>query len=253
MIDTAFIGATCPIGQYWTSKRYYDYIIDEENLNLMRGKEFGQVVIICPSLWQGPIVTREQVEWDTKFTETLINLLTEVKAERVTFVTGLDLLEANGNEETPQLMESDDPYLANRIALRDFINIRFGRVLNVRVPELVEIDGLFSVLDVITKTPKTKKILPVSLLERHQLYPMTRIVNDVEKAWSCSLSSVNLVTEPMTTYEIVEKYFPALSKKLPIARELDPYGSARTSLYSKQYHDPDTGYIMSKNDLKIEV
>ncbi len=49
MTDTALIGSSCALGVFWSSKRYFDYLIDETNLSLMRGKEFGQAVIICPS------------------------------------------------------------------------------------------------------------------------------------------------------------------------------------------------------------
>lgn len=48
MTDTALIGSSCALGVFWSSKRYFDYLIDETNLSLMRGKEFGQTVIICP-------------------------------------------------------------------------------------------------------------------------------------------------------------------------------------------------------------
>lgn len=47
----------------------------------------------------------------------------------------------------------------------------------------------------------------------------------------------------------MEQCFPALVNRLPVAKETDPYGSARTSVYSTQYHDPDTGYIMDKQDV----
>ena len=40
MTDTALIGSSCALGVFWSSKRYFDYLIDETNLSLMRGKEF---------------------------------------------------------------------------------------------------------------------------------------------------------------------------------------------------------------------
>ena len=69
------------------------------------------------------------------------------------------------------------------------------------------------------------------------------------KAWECGIFSVNLVPEPVTAFELVEQCFPSLVNRLPVAKETDPYGSARTSVYSTQYHDPDTGYIMDKQDV----
>lgn len=48
MTDTALIGSSCALGAFWSSKRYFDYLIDETNLSLLRGKEFGQAVIHLP-------------------------------------------------------------------------------------------------------------------------------------------------------------------------------------------------------------
>ena len=39
MTDTALIGSSCALGVFWSSKRYFDYLIDETNLSLMRGKD----------------------------------------------------------------------------------------------------------------------------------------------------------------------------------------------------------------------
>ena len=106
-----------------------------------------------------------------------------------------------------------------------------------------------SVADLLANAPEGKGELDVALLERHQLYPMRRIVNDVEKAWECGLFAVNLVPEPVTAFELAEACFPSLAGRLPVAKEADPYGSGRTSVHSTQYHDPDTGYIMGKGDV----
>lgn len=135
------------------------------------------------------------------------------------------------------------------VELKDFINLRFGRVLNVCLPEVTGTGAGMSVADLLAAVPEGTEELDVALLERHQLYPMHRLVRDVEKAWECGIFSVNLVPEPVTVFELVEQCFPSLVSRLPVAKETDPYGSARTSVYSTQYHDPDTGYIMDKEDV----
>ena len=58
MTDTALIGSSCALGVFWSSKRYFDYLIDETNLSLLRGKEFRRAVIICPSLREGGTAIR---------------------------------------------------------------------------------------------------------------------------------------------------------------------------------------------------
>lgn len=246
MTDTALIGSASAIGSFWSSKRYFDYLIEESNLPLLRGKEFGQATLICPSLWEGRRAIRENAEPFLSRVRQLIDILHEVKAERLTYVTSIDTQPETGNENSPLLHESGDACLSALMELRDYINLKFGRVLNVYLPEITGTGTDMSVADTLANSPEGKEELDVVLLERHQLYPLHRIVNDVEKAWECGLFSVNLVPEPVTTFELVEACFPSLTDRLPLAKETDPYGSARTSVHSTQYHDPDTGYIMDK-------
>ena len=249
MTDTALIGSSCALGVFWSSKRYFDYLIDETNLPLLRGKEFGQAVIICPSLREGRRAIRRDMGSFLAQVKNLIDLLHEVKAERVTYVTCMDTQPETGNEESPLLRESEDEWLAALVELKAFINLRFGRVLNVYLPEITGTGADMSVADMLAAPPEGTGELEVALLERHQLYPMHRLVRDVEKAWECGIFSVNLVPEPITTFELVEHCFPSLTDRLPTARETDPCGSSRTSVYSTQYHDPDTGYIMDKQEV----
>lgn len=247
MTNTALIGSSCPLGKLWASKRFYDYLFEPENWDLIRNKQFGEVLLIDPAFWEGPAAAKAEPNKYATLTEKLIHRLHEVKIERLTYITTLDLLPPDGNEDADQLTESSDPYLNDRIKLRDFLNLQFGRVLTIRLPELIGLGQGFSVLDELKKTDKDT--LPVSLLERHQFYPVSRIIADVETAWMCGLFSANLVSEPVTTFELVEKIVPELQDKLPVAHETDPTGSLRTSKIAFMWHDPMTGYILEKDDL----
>ena len=172
-----------------------------------------------------------------------------MKIERLTYVTSIDTQPETGNEDSPLVHEFEDAFLSALAELRDYVNLKFGRVLNVYLPEVTGTGADMSVADLLANAPEGKDELDVALLERHQLYPMRRIVNDVEKAWECGLFAVNLVPEPVTAFELAEACFPSLVGRLPIAKEADPYGSGRISVHSTQYHDPDTGYIMGKADV----
>ncbi|WP_295875159.1 hypothetical protein [uncultured Akkermansia sp.] len=249
MTDTVFISSSNALGSFWTSKRYFDYLIDETNLPLLRGREFGQAVLICPSLWEGRRAIRRNEEAFISHVRQLIDILHEVKIERLTYVTSIDTQPETGNEDSPLVYEFEDAFLSALAELRDYVNLKFGRVLNVYLPEVTGTGADMSVADLLANAPEGKDELDVALLERHQLYPMRRIVNDVEKAWECGLFAVNLVPEPVTAFELAENCFPSLMNRLPVAKETDPCGSCRTSVHSTQYHDPDTGYVMGKADV----
>ncbi len=254
MTDTALIGSACAMGAFWTSKRYYDYLIDEENLQLLRGKEFGQVVLIDPSLWEGMNNIRRNPDAFLQRMKALTGILGEVKIERLTYVTTVDMLNDTASETDHPFREPTDEITTALKELHDFINLRFGRVLNIFLPEITGTGhpGM-SIVDELLEAKGKKTKLKVALLERHQLYPMKRIVKDVEKAWEFGVFHLILAPEPVTTFELVEQCFPDMADRLPIAKESDPYGSNRTSVYSTQYYDPNTGYIMTKQEVLDEV
>lgn len=247
MTNTALIGSSCKLGQFWASKRFYDYLFDPDNWNLLCNKQFGEVVLIDPALWEGPSAAAEEPDKYAILTDKLIHRLHEAKVERLTYVTTFDLLPPDGDEASPQTTESTDLYLNDRIKLRDFLNLQFGRVLTVRVPELLGAGIGFSVLDTILNPGPAN--FKVALLEHHQFYPVSRLIDDVETAWKCGLFSANLASEPITTFELVEKIAPNLQDKLPIAHESDPVGSKRTSRLAYMWHDPMTGYVMDKEEV----
>lgn len=126
MTDTALIGSSCALGVFWSSKRYFDYLIDETNLSLLRGKEFGQAVIICPSLREGGAAIRRNTAPFLAQVKTLIDILHEVKAERVTYITSIDTQPETGNELSPLLRKPEGEWLMALVELKDFINLRFG-------------------------------------------------------------------------------------------------------------------------------
>lgn len=111
-------------------------------------------------------------------------------------------------KDSPLVHEFEDAFLSALAELRDYVNLKFGRVLNVYLPEVTGTGADMSVADLLANAPEGKDELDVALLERHQLYPMCRIVNDVEKAWECGLFAVNLVPEPVTAFELAEACFP---------------------------------------------
>ena len=112
MTDTVFISSSNALGSFWTSKRYFDYLIDETSLPLLRGREFGQAVLICPSLWEGRRAIRRNEEAFISHVRQLIDILHEVKIERLTYVTSIDTQPETGNEDSPLVHEFEDAFLS---------------------------------------------------------------------------------------------------------------------------------------------
>lgn len=255
MTQTAIIGSSSSLGNLLSSKRFFDYLIDLDNLSLLRGKQFSELLIVCPSLWDA---TDKESNDEASLRRSqalsrLLEALQEVKAERLTYITGFDLLPIDGDEESPLLRESDDPLLAALIQFRDTINFQFGRVLTVRVPELVGIGDAFSVLGDLRHIQAEQGKVRLPLLEKHQFYPALRLLKDVDKAWACGMFSVNFATHPLTVFDVVELFFPDLIDSLPVSKASDPVGSDRKCSKAYYWHDPMDGYILDREEVMEAV
>lgn len=255
MTQTAIIGASSPLGKLLSSKRFFDYLIDQDTYGLIRGKQFAELLVICPSLWQAPSgeANQEAIDSHVRAVSSLLEALHEVKVERLTYITGFDLLPVDGDEESPLLRESEDPRLAALIQFRDAINVQFGRVLTIRVPELLGVGDGFSVLGELRQAQASQSKIHAPLLARHQFYPASRLLKDMDKAWACGMFSVNFATQPVTVFDVVELFFPDLIDSLPVSKASDPFGSDRKCAKAFYWHDPMEGYIMDKEEVMEAV
>jgi len=252
--DTAFLGANTILGQYWTKRRHFDYLIDKENFSQTFGHSFRKIVFLDSVVANGPRSARADIEADTRATNYLISRLSDIRPELTVFVTTCDMLQPDADEKSPIIEQSDDPFVMNRIRLYRAINHQYGRVLNVHLPEIASLTdrGFSRVIDLALDPPKGRGKLPLFPEEKHQLYFNQRILLDVEMCIPLGIPSIIPATPPLTTREILEVLNPDLLKRLPEPKATDPVGSDRKSIHSFQWHDPKTGYVVSKDD-QIEM
>lgn len=247
---TAFLGASTLLGQYWTKRRSFDYLIDKEDFHRTFGRSFRLLVCLDPAVAAGPACVRQDPQADARNTSYLLHHLADIKPELTVYVTTCDMLPDDADENTPALESSDDPFVQNRIDLYREVNRQYGRVLNVHLPELVspEIRGFSSLMDTLIAPPAGRKKLPFPPNQLHQLYFAQRILGDVERCIPLGIPAIIPAMPPLTTLEIVRTLAPHLESRLPMAQPQDPVGSRRTSIHSFQWLDPKDGYLVSKDD-----
>lgn len=251
--DTAFLGASTVLGQYWTKRRFFDYLINKDNFQLTFGKTFRMMVYLDNAVANGPENVKKDVEADTRATNYLINHLADIKPEFTVFVTTCDMLEAGADENTPTIQTSDDAYIQNRINLYRELNRQYGRVLNVHLPEIASATnkGFSPLIDTLLSPPE-KGPINFAPLEYHQLYFSQRILGDMEKCIPLGIPAIIPAMPPLTTTEIVEAIAPQLLDRLPAFSPEQPAGSQRSSIHSFQWLDPKDGYLVTKED-QIEL
>ena len=247
--ETAFLGASTVLGQYWTKRRYFDYLINKDNFQLTFGRSFRMMVYLDNAVANGTENVKKDVEADTRATNYLLSHLADIKPEFTVFVTTCDMLEDDANENTPTIEHSDDPYVQNRINLYRELNRQYGRVLNVHLPEIASLTnrGFSKVIDSLLNPPAEGK-LTLAPLEQHQLYFSQRILGDVEKCIPLGIPAIIPAMPPLTTTEITEAIAPELLDRLPSFSPEQPMGSRRTSIHSFQWLDPKDGYLVTRED-----
>lgn len=247
--DTAFLGAGTVLGQYWTKRRYFDYLINKDNFQLTFGRSFRMMVYLDNAVANGSENVRSNPEADTRSTNYLLNHLADIKPEFTIFVTTCDMLADDADENTPTLEDSEDPYVQNRIRLYKELNRQYGRVLNVHLPEIASRTdrGFSKLIDTLLNPPATGK-LDLAPLEQHQLYFSQRILGDVERCIPLGIPAIIPAMPPLTTTEIAEAIAPQLLDRLPSFDPAQPMGSRRKSIHSFQWLDPKDGYLVTRED-----
>lgn len=247
---SAFLGANTLLGQYWTKRRAFDYLITRENFHRIFGRSFRFLVCLDPAVAEGPARMRANEELDSTETDSLLHHLADIKPEFTIFVTTCDMLPADADENTPALQSSDDPFTRRRISLYHEVNRQYGRVLNVHLPELVSplSRGYSPLMDTLISPPEGKEKLPFPPMELHQLYFAQRILGDVERCIPLGIPSIIPAAPPLTTTEIVQALTPELADRLPAYSPEQPVGSRRKSIHSFQWLDPKDGYLITKED-----
>lgn len=247
--DTAFLGASTILGQYWTKRRHFDYLINKDNFNSTFGKSFRFMVYLDSAVANGPGAIRRNVAADTTATNFLIRHVPDIKPEFTVFVTTCDMLAPDADENTPVLEHSDDPYVQNRINLYQAVNYHYGRVLNVHIDELgVPKPDFCPLLAAIANPPEGDEPLPFAPEELHQIYFPSRILGDVERCIPLGIPCIIPAMPPLSTREIVQALNPGLLSRLRAPEPGDPKGPNRTSIHSFQWLDPKDGYLVSRED-----
>lgn len=225
----------------------FDYVLDLTNVDKLRGK---QVLELTWDISQIPSVRNEDtLEKDGILLDKLLDILMEVKVERLTFICPDSIIQtsdqASATEASPLHTRetSKDPFVYRRAEFAAWLNVRFGRVLNIRIPSGFSHD---IIPPVITDILALNKNLPYPAQQPHRLYPLSRINGDIRLAWTVGLSTLNVAPAPLTTNDLVAAFAPELAPS--VKKTDDIYPLPVTSLYSI-HKDSKTGFLYSADSI----
>jgi hypothetical protein len=203
---TGFVGGNL-IRQHAFQARY-----NSANIADIAGRHFETLVFSgaqAKKWW-----ANQNPEQDWAGIQRALDAMAGVTAERVILISTIDVV--------PQVPGADEdfncgnqpthPYGEHRLRLEDAIRAMFSTVLTVRLPALSGWDLRKNVLYDLVHDNMVDKIDPAS---RFQFYDLYRLWADIETASHARLDLVHLVTEPVPTGDIVERFFPGTTVGTP--------------------------------------
>lgn len=243
----ALIGASGLLGHYLTPSQPFDYIITPQNIEKIRTKQFTEIVCVISDSNE---VSAFNEDKDNLRFDNLINVLSEVKTDRFTLISHVDVLEKTSFpclETSPYYTEetAPDSFISNRIRFEEFINLRFGRVVTIRLPQMFCRDFCDGIMRDIKGKNSLKEYSAMSL---HRYYPLSLLLKDIEHAWSLGLSSLNLAPEPFTAEELVQIIEPTLIDSLNMSLPKTKISPLVHSLHAIHWLDTK-GFLYNKETI----
>jgi hypothetical protein len=202
---TALIGHTGFVGGTLARAHRFDAHYNSRNSRDMAGHSFDMVV--CAGLSAAKWLANRDPAADWAAIAALVEVLRQVTARRFVLISTIDVYpEPVDVDETSTIDEaSGHAYGRHRLRFERFVTDRFARVHVVRLPALFGAGLKKNILFDLLHDQMLDAINPRS---RFQWYGLAGLWRHIQAIIDRELRLINLVTEPIATEEILDRYFP---------------------------------------------
>lgn len=241
-MTTALIGHSGFVGGNLLAKRDYDATYRSTDIDAIRGTNFEHVV--CSGIQAMKWWANLHPEEDLAGIERLLGPLAECQAGRFTLVSTIDVYPAprGVDEDSPIETAGHHPYGLHRLQAEERIRAMFPRVLVLRLPGLFGPGLKKNVIYDMMHDNNLDKVHPGGVF---QYYDLRRLADDIDRAWSLGLETLNVSSEPLGTAEIRDRFFPG--------KELGGTGDAPAGYDMRSSHAAawggSDGYLYSKEQV----
>jgi nucleoside-diphosphate-sugar epimerase len=184
---------------------------------------------------------------DSKHIDKLIDNLSYMENSNVVLFSTIDVMKKSiWSNETTNEFEETEAYGLNRRKLELFCTELFPDLHIIRLPALVGVGLKKNVFFDLVNQNQLEKI---DLRSTYQWYVLDHLVYDIQKVLKSDLNVVNLVSEPLPTFELVEKVFPELLEALQKTSNNSSISATHYDFKSKHadlWREDSSGYMFSK-------
>lgn len=243
----ALIGHTGFVGSNLLAAHPFDSLYRSSDIDTIRGKSFDHLV--CSGVQAMKWWANLHPEEDKAGINRLLGPLSEVKAERFTLISTIDVYPIPRDVDEDSVIEraGHHAYGLHRLEVEDWVKTHFPKVLILRLPGLFGPGIKKNVIYDLIHDNNLDKVHPGGVF---QYYDLRRLADDIAKAWDLGIGLLNLSSEPLGTTGIRDRFFPG--KKLgatgPAPASYDmrsqhaaAWGGTNGYLYGKQQVMNDLG------------
>lgn len=207
-MTNALIGHTGFVGSTLLRSESFDALYNSSSIEQIRGRRHDRIV--CAGVSAVKWWANRNPEEDMRRIQILIDCLSEVECGHFTLISTVDVYgRPIGQTEADSPMIPDlHAYGANRLVLERFVADRFGRHSIIRLPGLFGIGLKKNVIFDMMTHNQPEAINPQSRL---QWYPVAHLSRDIAAIETSGIALVNVVTEPLSTGAIHDRFFPDLA------------------------------------------
>jgi hypothetical protein len=238
----ALIGYTGFVGGNLNKQTNFDVLYNSKNCHEMEGQSFGEVV--CAGVSAVKWLANKDPETDRAKIKALENVLSSTSIKRFILISTIDVYPLTSEKDESFDCHSLDnhAYGAHRLAFEDFCTAQFPNCYIVRLPGLFG-DGLKK--NVVFDLLNDNCLEMINPKSSFQYYYLKQLWSDIQIAVNSDVRLVNLFTEPVSSGEIIQRFF---SEKIvgqePVPEMHYDLGTRYANLWGKSGN-----YIYTKDEV----
>jgi len=206
MTHNAIVGYTGFVGSNLCKQTAFEFLFNSSNIQDIEGKVFDALVFsgAPANKW----IANKEPEQDWQNLQQIMARLKTVQAKQLVLISTVDVIppsDAPQDESADVTKGENHAYGRHRLALEQFMQAQFPNTLVVRLPGLFG-PGLKK--NVIYDLVHNNMLAAINPASSFQYYDITRLWADITRALENQLDLVHLFTQPVTTRDILQRYFP---------------------------------------------
>ncbi len=243
---SALIGYTGFVGSTLDTMLAPSHRYRSTDIGSIRGMSFEHV--ICAGVQAKKWWANLHPEEDRAGIQVLLDSLAEVRAERFTLISTIDVYPAprGVDEDSPIDRAGHHPYGLHRLEAEDKIRELFPEVLVMRLPGLFGPGLKKNVIYDMLHDNDLHKVHPGGVF---QYYDTRRLAADMQRAWDAGIRLLNVAAAPVATAEIRDRLFP---DKVLGGEGPAPAGYDMRSRHAAVWGGTD-GYLYSREQTLLDL